>query len=870
MARPEAEEVVRRLEAAQRKVIEEAVKSGKPGEFWVPGGGYPTIDMGNLGRRAAATERIEEDAVSTMERIARIEALRQKQEGRGGAGKGGGGGGGGFFGGGSSGRAPSGGGGSGGKSLKDYLLGSGGGVNVNLWLFFSIVLFVLDTGLIVGIVPWLKFNGHDFIFIVQNFGIDELIKITFNVAAILLFYLIAKGGRLSGRELWAKFWLLLLAMFIITTTSFTVGSMIHILFALFFYFMVLRTVYSDPADADLTMVVLLFVDFFGFSLLAKFGGLTSYGNAFLLIKRFFVFPIYFFYLVFSSRTEKNGKLAFLGIIILFVIVISSLDLTYQAYEQSFDVEKTEELKTMWDRTVEFFTGIPKQAKIGYERQMEYATGGYYKGQVEEAEKEPIGVYLENIKASDKKFFQDEKVAVWATLKAKTLDENQKIDINLRCYSDYDTKETVSGVMYPQDILSIYRNHEEDVDCRFEEGELPKGNRKISIFAAFNFETIAYLKTYFMDINTMRAMERDNVDILGHYGITDKNPVAKFSNGPVRIGMEVIKTQPIGIGKDYDATPVLGITLENQWEGKIKRINEIVIYIPEDIELDETSCNVGFEEFENPDYSQEGYRSYKLADDVKDSDPMKEITEFKSFRCRLKAPKDKAEIIMGGVPFATIYFRARADYIYELKAETSAEVTKPEGLSVDIKSDTKKPTAASKLECEATHSKDIIEKIDYYIYKNKELIKEEKDAACNSKSCKVPISLADIGGLKGKDEIKCVVTAKIGDKKETDSDMITIGNTLPKISVKITKDDAGFVCTGAVSDEDDDEAEVVYSFGDGVKKEGRCGRSKERICRTEAIPSSELQVGETIRCKMTPKDTENGEAATDYLTVRAEG
>jgi len=68
-------------------------------------------------------------------------------------------------------------------------------------------------------------------------------------------------------------------------------------------------------------------------------------------------------------------------------------------------------------------------------------------------------------------------------------------------------------------------------CRFTGGALKKGTNSIKMKVEFNFETLGYLKTYFMDIERIRALRKENIDPLMEYGIEEKTEAIQ-TNGPV--------------------------------------------------------------------------------------------------------------------------------------------------------------------------------------------------------------------------------------------------------------------------------------------------------------------------------------------------
>jgi hypothetical protein len=101
-------------------------------------------------------------------------------------------------------------------------------------------------------------------------------------------------------------------------------------------------------------------------------------------------------------------------------------------------------------------------------------------------------------------------------------------------------------------------------------------------ASFDFSTKAYLKAYFMDSDRLKEFRQQNLDPLA--GLGDRQPVAVYTSGPVRISMG-FGTQPIGIAAG-EALPTWSVAVENLWEGNILGITSIFFMTPQGITLNE--------------------------------------------------------------------------------------------------------------------------------------------------------------------------------------------------------------------------------------------------------------------------------------------
>ncbi|MBI2208668.1 hypothetical protein HYU50_04180, partial [Candidatus Woesearchaeota archaeon] len=143
---------------------------------------------------------------------------------------------------------------------------------------------------------------------------------------------------------------------------------------------------------------------------------------------------------------------------------------------------------------------------------------------------------------------------------------------------------------------VFKLEEQDFACTFKNSDfksiLKSGSNTITTFADFNFETLAFLKVYFMDRERLRAMTRENLDPFQEFGIKDKKPVTIFTNGPAAIGMET--TSPlIGVGESYITFPTLSMSIQNNqgWQGRIKKFEEVILLLPKGVGIasPETDC-----------------------------------------------------------------------------------------------------------------------------------------------------------------------------------------------------------------------------------------------------------------------------------------
>lgn len=392
---------------------------------------------------------------------------------------------------------------------------------------------------------------------------------------------------------------------------------------------------------------------------------------------------------------------------------SDVELDTAGTEQWFAAKQIySKSKEGWSMLINGVVGSFENIQGIFSSRLKQALGAeYYYGVVEENEKEPLGVSLENIKASQLSFEEDEPIAVFTTLKARTLDDT--IKVNVSCFAGKEEAKK-PGEIYPDDLFEIFNLQEEELDCRFE--RLPVGTNTITFTADFNFETIGYLKRYFADRDAIAAATRQNIDLLDQYQVLDQNPIAHYTNGPVMVAMGPDQAL-IGVSETYTVKPRLALTIDSYWEGMIQRLNEVVLIMPAELSLDTPTCTdsdwtsytvahcVASEtEYESSVYRQcqgdaeciedvcteqlENYHAYTLS--VANKSEYKDIEDFITISCRLNV--DDVAGLLGDTPIATHYFYVKTRYDYQISDDTGVtvkEVEEPVAIAGEQKTKTTK-------------------------------------------------------------------------------------------------------------------------------------------------------------------------------------
>ncbi|MBU90481.1 hypothetical protein CMO94_02970 [Candidatus Woesearchaeota archaeon] len=546
----------------------------------------------------------------------------------------------------------------------------GAGVDTgDIFLILAILIFFLDlSGNFGG-----RYSGFDIIDFSNSPAIGLNILMSGVFASFIAIFIIRK---LISRE-WESITseILSFGLFAFVITGFLIlnywiaspKASIHFVYWILFGLTFIKSNEDDTGFYMWTSIFLL-VDFFGYRLLENLV-MFRYLSFLVVITAFYVYD--------KSKST-------LAVIVLVIVTIFTLGFAYaDAVEQGAEgfpiIANTEgpNLEQTKDAAIEGGRNIYNSWQRTLSRQIEFAITG----KVEENQYEPLGVYLERVQSAEPRYYEGEPVVVWGTVIARTL--NDPINITVGCYIKEGNKKENASKVDPGEKFEVFTLEELDFACTF--NGLDAGSGTITTFADFNFETLAYLKVYFIDDNRKRAMVREDLDVLEEFDITDDKPVSIFTNGPIEIGVETT-TSLIGVRNNYNdyPTPTLSISLKNRggWQGEIRNLNELVLFLPDGAKL-KTGSGCEFEDYfledciascdDDSDKCKEtceslfegrgkDYSGHSLVlSDPRVKDDLKDFERFKFFRCKFDPSK-----VLENTPITTKFFRVKAKYDYTVE------------------------------------------------------------------------------------------------------------------------------------------------------------------------------------------------------------
>lgn len=295
---------------------------------------------------------------------------------------------------------------------------------------------------------------------------------------------------------------------------------------------------------------------------------------------------YFGFVVFKKEKPALKFLAvFANIAFFFLLFIVP---TVFAPPNSALYNSIESQRTAWIDMYEGLKSIGGEVYKGAQTQYYTAIGDYEYG-VEAEQQKPLGVFLDNVGITSPTVKLTDSINAFGTLRVESFKTAEPVNVSVRCYVK--DRENIEGNIEPIANFSVEQYESQDVDCIFPEASsVGIGPNVIDLEASFSFTTSSYLKSYFMEQTRIRDLRRQQKDPLDAFGITDKNPVAVFTGGPLMIGMSAGQ-QPVALLEKgqagYGSGPTLSITFDKNWvEGELLEVKKLSIAVPPGLMIDD--------------------------------------------------------------------------------------------------------------------------------------------------------------------------------------------------------------------------------------------------------------------------------------------
>jgi hypothetical protein len=518
----------------------------------------------------------------------------------------------------------------------------------------------------------------------------------------------------------------------------------------------------------------------------------------------------------------------------------------------------------------------------FEKQQAAVSGDYYESEIDEYSKEDLGVEIEELTLSESSYKVSDPVSAWIHIKANTIpnDESEMI-VNVQCIlKDPKNEDDLIYGRTSNDVYeySVVDEEEFDINCNFDDGDLVEGTNEVIARVTYDFYTSSFLEASFMDYQSLRTVLKDNPDLLAD---VEQDPTATNTQGPVAVGIGT-RSFPIPVGSTKD--PTLGISLTNRWDGEIKNFSNILIVVPDSIELPNCDSTKPIKKISDPDLEMEGYNVYavdRTGIDNINQNLARDENNFVSEDITCIMNIDKSSMLSGASLLSPVYktIFVNAQYTYQAEIKEYVRVEDDEGFIVRWMSD-------GDLYGEVHEDSDIACVGDYYdgqiasakfdveLFRNDVSLAKIEDLSATvqpqSKRASSPILLLNQESMFGQrpergDSILCTmrIMPKYGSEIVVGARYATVVNAKPQLDeIKIypetltTLDDVR--CEAIFTDADADPITASYS----IKLAGKEQRNGQASCeamepnkyKCQALLNDPvMENNNLVYCEMIPHD-----------------
>ncbi len=292
----------------------------------------------------------------------------------------------------------------------------------------------------------------------------------------------------------------------------------------------------------------------------------------------------YFVWVLTRQTRASLKLIAILLNLLFFTVLFFQPLTFGAPGSPFyeaAVSQRSAWVSMFEKTALFGKQIAKEVTLPF-----FSTYDIYVSGVEAKSDRPLGVRLLDVGATSKFVREDDRVDLFATLQAESFEVDKPLIAEVKCYEEGKKDDvTKQGVVKPQEVFEVRERDERPILCNIDADDLGVGPHQVALEVTFDFMTSSFLRAYFMDRETILLIKQEQrgdpqKHVLDKFAITDRQPGAIFSGGPLKIKMGA-GAQPVGlVQEEPEFGPVLTVKFERNWqEGEFAEFTSLKITVP---------------------------------------------------------------------------------------------------------------------------------------------------------------------------------------------------------------------------------------------------------------------------------------------------
>jgi hypothetical protein len=166
------------------------------------------------------------------------------------------------------------------------------------------------------------------------------------------------------------------------------------------------------------------------------------------------------------------------------------------------------------------------------------------------------------------------------------------------------------------ISKLYDGEVQEFDCSFD--MIPEGKSEIfgvsltsnmydfTFGLVYNYKTEANYELFFIEESQNRFYLSQEKSPMLAFGKNTNQPISVFSPGPISLGIKSDKNQPLVIynNKKRNFFPLV-FNIAYNWEGKIRNVTDVVLYLPKFFVKDDTFCDAKITEVSSlntPDFN----------------------------------------------------------------------------------------------------------------------------------------------------------------------------------------------------------------------------------------------------------------------------
>lgn len=561
------------------------------------------------------------------------------------------------------------------------------------WVWASLILFFLDLfAKDWHIESLFGFKGINFKSLINEVFSDYMWIIRVGFSSVVLIILVAYiiFGKHNKEEIFSFSLIVVFTAIILSLIGYFnfMPGIIHLLFAWFMMFGLFQK--SMPKqDAHMLLAVMLFIDFFAFSLVATIPALAWFNRA--------IIPIYFFVSLNYTRPSWVKNWLIFAIVLFYLLQVTVANVEFRtAGERMGDDSKLSFIQSL-GRVKEGITNIFTGVKQGYQQEKEETKkdlmGTSYVTEVDAKSKQDLGITIKSFEPFSSIYTEGDNVTITAQIIGRNIEDEDKIIVTGVCWgkSSLDSKPVMGKIgtsnsnMKDNFTMTISMYDPRSINCFFK--NITKGSFTATINLTFNDTSQGYLTSYFIDRDRFITLKSQEIDVFTTFGIPVRVPISKSTNGPAKVGIVTVDPPILIPENPEDFSGYIGVSLTNNWfNGKILGLNSMEIIIPNGLALD---CENLFTENGYDDITND--KKYILTSEEINNIKKYKIENVVSRTCSIKLTDRNA--VLGQSPFVTKYFRSNINYNYLVKKDATVSVkSKPKDLSTTTTTTTVANTA----------------------------------------------------------------------------------------------------------------------------------------------------------------------------------